>query len=102
MTTLNLPDPIAAYFAADRRERRRHRPLLHGASRREGRRPHLHRPRSHQGMEGGGIGRKYTYTSEPFALEQKDGFHGRHEPGRPAISPAARSTFATAFASNAA
>ena len=72
MTPLNLPDPIAAFFAAD----------PHGTNavarcfttqavvKDEG--------RTHTGLEAiqawqAAASAAYTYTSEPFALEQKDG-----------------------------
>ena len=74
MTALILPDPIAAYFAADRQ----HAEAVvrcftaHAIVKDEG--------RDHVGLDAirawkSETSGKYAYTSEPFALEQKDGHH---------------------------
>lgn len=72
MTALILPDPIAAYFAADK-----HNPealarcfTAQAIVKDEG--------HTYSGLEAinewkAVASDKYTYTSEPFALEQKDG-----------------------------
>ena len=72
MSTLNLPDPIAAYFAADQ-----HSPdavarcfTTHGIVKDEG--------RVYAGLDAikawkAASGAKYAYVSEPFAAEQRDG-----------------------------
>ncbi|MDC6169615.1 nuclear transport factor 2 family protein [Paucibacter sp. XJ19-41] len=74
MTALILPEPIAAYFAADQQQ-----PdavarcfTAQAVVKDEG--------RSHAGLDAirawkAGASTKYTYTSEPFAREQKDGRH---------------------------
>jgi len=74
MTPLILPEPIAAYFAADK-----HNPeavvrcfTAQAVVKDEG--------CSHVGLEAirawkAGASSKYTYTSEPVALEQKDERH---------------------------
>lgn len=74
MTALILPEPIAAYFAADK-----HNPetvarcfTTQAVVKDEG--------CSHVGLDAirawkAGASRKYTYTSEPFALEHKGGRH---------------------------
>lgn len=74
MTTLILPKPIAAYFAADE-----HNPeavarcfTAQAVVKDEG--------SSHVGLDAiqawrAGVSSKYSYTREPFALEQKDGRH---------------------------
>lgn len=74
MTALILPEPIAAYFAADKQN-----PeavvrcfTAQAVVKDEG--------RSHVGLDAIRAWKvkassEYTYTSEPFALEQKDGRH---------------------------
>jgi len=74
MTALILPEPIAAYFAADQQN-----PdavvrcfTAQAVVKDEG--------RTHVGLDAirawkVEASRAYTYTSEPFALEQKDGRH---------------------------
>lgn len=74
MTPLILPGPIAAYFAADKQN-----PeavvrcfTAQAVVKDEG--------RSHVGLDAirawkAGASSKYTYTSEPFALEQNDEHH---------------------------
>jgi hypothetical protein len=72
MTTPILPDPIAAYFAADRHSADAIARCFttHGVVKDEG--------RSYTGLEAikawkAAAAAAYTYRSEPFALEQKDG-----------------------------
>jgi len=74
MTALPLPEPIAAYFAADRQT-----PdavarcfTAQAVVKDEG--------RTHTGLDAirawkAAATAQYTYTSEPFALEQKEGRH---------------------------
>jgi hypothetical protein len=74
MTHLTLPEPIAAYFAADR-----HNPealarcfMSQATVKDEG--------HTHAGLDAikawkAAASAKYTYTTEPFALEQKNGHH---------------------------
>jgi hypothetical protein len=74
MTALILPEPIAAYFAADKQG---HEAVARcftaqAVVKDEG--------RSHVGLDAIRAWKresssKYTYTSEPFALEHKDGGH---------------------------
>ena len=96
MTALILPDPIAAYFAADKQSTDaiarcfttqavvKDEGRTYSASRPSRRGRRRHRP-------------QYTYTSEPFAMEQKDGLLRRHQPGGRQLSPAVRSIFGSAF-----
>jgi hypothetical protein len=74
MTTLILPDPIAAYFAADQRSADTITRCFTAQAvvKDEG--------RTHTGLEAikawkAAAAAAYTYTSEPFAMEQKDGLH---------------------------
>jgi len=72
MTTLILPDPIAAYFAADVHSTDAIARCFttHAVVKDEG--------RTHTGLEAikawkAAAAAAYTYRSEPFALEQKEG-----------------------------
>jgi hypothetical protein len=74
MTTPILPDPIAAYFAADRQnpEALARCFTAQATVKDEG--------HTHTGLDAikawkAAASAKYTYTAEPFALEQKDGHH---------------------------
>jgi len=74
MTALSLPDPIAAYFAADRQnpEAVARCFTAQAVVKDEG--------RSHAGLDAirawkAAATAQYTYTSEPFALAQKEGRH---------------------------
>ena len=69
-----LPDPIAAYFAADQRssDAIAHCFTTHAVVKDEG--------HTYTGLEAikawkAAASAAYTYTSEPFAMEQRDGFH---------------------------
>jgi hypothetical protein len=72
MTTLNLPEPIAAYFDADKRagDAVVHCFTKQAVVKDEG--------QTHSGLEAIkawkiAASAKYSYTSDPFAVEQKDG-----------------------------
>jgi hypothetical protein len=73
MTTLSLPEPIAAYFAADKQNNAQalaHCFTTHAVVKDEG--------HTHSGIDAikawkAAASTKYTYTTEPFALEQSDG-----------------------------
>ena len=72
MTTLILPDPIAAYFAADQRSADAIARCFttQAVVKDEG--------RTYTGLDAikawkAAASAAYTYTSEPFAMEQKDG-----------------------------
>ncbi|MDY0747766.1 nuclear transport factor 2 family protein [Paucibacter sp. R3-3] len=74
MDTLELPSPIAAYFAADRQSADAVARCFttQGVVKDEG--------RTHTGMAAikawkAATSSAYAYTSEPFAAEQKDGGH---------------------------
>ena len=74
MTTLIPPDPIAAYFAADQRSADAIARCFttQAVVKDEG--------RTYTGLDAikawkAAASAAYTYTSEPFAMEQKDGFH---------------------------
>lgn len=74
MTTLKLPDPIAAYFAADQRSADAIARCFttQAVVKDEG--------HTYTGLDAiqawkAAASAKYTFTSEPFALEQEDGFH---------------------------
>ena len=74
MTTLTLPDPIAAYFAADQRSADAISRCFttQAVVKDEG--------RTYTGLDAikawkAAASAAYTYTSEPFATEQKDGLH---------------------------
>ena len=74
MTTLILPEPIAAYFAADPRgaDAIGRCFTTQAVVKDEG--------RTYTGLDAikawkAAASAAYKYTSEPFALEQKDGFH---------------------------
>jgi SnoaL-like domain len=74
MTTLILPDPIAAYFAADQRSADAIARCftVQAVVKDEG--------RTYTGLDAikawkAAASAAYTYTSEPFAMEQKDGLH---------------------------
>ena len=74
MTTLILPDPIAAYFAADQRSADAVARCFttQAVVKDEG--------HTYTGLEAikawkAAASAAYTYTSEPFALEQKEGSH---------------------------
>ena len=74
MTTLLLPDPIAAYFAADQRNADAISRCFttQAVVRDEG--------RTHTGLDAikawkAAASAAYTYTSEPFAIVQEGGFH---------------------------
>ncbi|MFJ3462918.1 nuclear transport factor 2 family protein [Achromobacter spanius] len=74
MTVLNLPEPIAAYFAADKQNAEAvARCFTAGAIVKD-------EGRSHVGPDAirawkAEASNVYTYTSDPFAMEQKDGRH---------------------------
>lgn len=73
MTTLSLPEPIAAYFAADKQKdaqalTRWFTP--HAVVKDEG---HTLSGTDAIAAWKAAASTKYTYTTEPFALEQKDG-----------------------------
>ncbi len=73
MTPLSLPDPIAAYFAADQQKNAEAIARCFTAQavvKDEG--------RTHSGIDAikawkAAASTKYTYTTEPFALQQSDG-----------------------------
>jgi hypothetical protein len=72
MTHLNLPEPITAYFDADKRDAEALARCFtkQGVVRDEG--------QAHSGFTAikawkTAASAKYSYTSEPFAVEQKDG-----------------------------
>lgn len=73
MTTLSLPEPIAAYFAADQQKNAQalaHCFTAHAVVQDEG--------HTYSGIDAikawkAAASTKYTYTTEPFALEQSDG-----------------------------
>ena len=73
MTALTLPDPITAYFNADERGADAARYFTtHAVVKDEG--------RTYAGLEAiqawkAAVSTEYSYTSVPFALEQKDGCH---------------------------
>jgi len=72
MTELNLPDPIAAYFAADRRDGEA---VARCFTKRAVVKDEGH---THSGLAAikawkAGASAKYAYTSAPFAVEQKEG-----------------------------
>ena len=74
MTTLILPDPIAAYFAADQRSADAIARCFttQAVLKDEG--------RTYTGVDTikawkAAASAAYTYTSEPLAMEEKDGFH---------------------------
>jgi hypothetical protein len=74
MTPLELPDPIAAYFAADPRgaEAIARCFTAHAVVKDEG--------RTYTGLAAirtwkAAASAAYTYTSEPFAMEREDGLH---------------------------
>ena len=75
MTPLSLPEPIAAYFAADRQQNAQALARCFTASafvKDEG--------HTHSGIDAieawkAAASAKYTYTSQPFALEHSDGQH---------------------------
>ncbi|HEU5295434.1 MAG TPA: nuclear transport factor 2 family protein [Burkholderiaceae bacterium] len=73
-TTLTLPDPIAAYFAADQHSTEAIARCFttQAVVKDEG--------HTYTGLDAikawkAAASAAYTYTSEPFAMEQKDGFH---------------------------
>ena len=72
MTDLNLPEPIAAYFEADQRDSEAVARCFneHAVVKDEG--------QVHRGLEAikawkTAASAKFSYTSTPFAVEQKDG-----------------------------
>ena len=72
MTNLNLPDPITAYFEADKRDGEAVASCFtrQAVVKDEG--------QTHIGAEAikawkTAVSAKYSYTSEPFAMEQQDG-----------------------------
>ena len=74
MTTLNLPDPIAAYFAADQQspEALARCFTTHAVVKDEG--------HTYSGLDAiqawkAAASAKYSYTNEPTALEQREGCH---------------------------
>ncbi len=73
MNTLNLPEPIAAYFAADRRAPEALAQCFtpQAVVKDEG---HTHAGSDAIKAWKAAASTQYTYTSEPFSLEQKDGF----------------------------
>lgn len=74
MTHLTLPDPIAAYFAADRQnpEALARCFTAQATVKDEG---HTHTGLAAIQAWKAAASTQYTYTTEPFALEQKDGLH---------------------------
>ena len=74
MTTLTLPDPIAAYFAADQRSADAiSRCFTTQAVVKDEGRTYT----GHDAIKAwkAAASAAYTYTSEPFAMEQKDSSH---------------------------
>ncbi|PRP96319.1 nuclear transport factor 2 family protein [Enhygromyxa salina] len=74
MTTLTLPDPIAAYFAADKQNAEALAQCF------TARATVTDEGHSHVGRDAirawkAAASAKYTYTNEPLALEQTDGCH---------------------------
>lgn len=74
MTALTLPEPIATYFAADQHDPDRWAQCFAAQAivKDEG--------HTHVGLDAikawkAGASTKYTYTSEPFAVEQAQGHH---------------------------
>lgn len=74
MTTLTLPEPIAAYFAADRQDPEALAPCFtdQATVKDEG--------QTHAGRDAiqawrAAASAKYACTTEPFAMEQKNGTH---------------------------
>ena len=74
MTTLNLPEPIAAYFSADRQNPNALARcfMAQATVKDEG--------RTHTGLDAiqawkAAASTQYAYTTEPFALEQDSGHH---------------------------
>lgn len=74
MTHLTLPEPIAAYFEADKRNSEALARCFtpQATVKDEG--------RTHQGLDAikawkAAASRQYTYTTEPFALQQQNGLH---------------------------
>lgn len=73
MTTLSLPEPVAAYFAADKHQNAEAIArcfTAHAVVKDEG--------HTHTGIDAikawkAAASAKYTYTTEPFALEHSDG-----------------------------
>jgi len=88
MTHLTLPDPIAAYFAADRQnpEALARCFTAQATVKDEG---HTHTGLAAIQAWKAAASTQYTYTTEPFALEQKDGLHvvSSHVAGTFAGSP---------------
>ncbi len=73
MTPLNLPEPIAAYFAADRQKNAEAVArcfTAHAVVKDEG---HTHSGTDAIKAWKAAASTKYTYTTEPFALQQDDG-----------------------------
>ena len=70
MTKLNLPEPIAAYFAADKGEAIARCFTENGVVTDEG---HTYRGRSAIQQWKADASAKYDYISEPFACEKRDG-----------------------------
>ena len=70
--SLNLPRPIAAYFAADKDDADAVAQCFteNGVAKDEG---HTYNGSAAIKKWKAGSSKKYTYTSEPFASEQKDG-----------------------------
>lgn len=74
MTTLNLPEPIAAYFSADRQnpDALAHCFAAQATVKDEG--------QTHTGLDAirawkAAASARFAYTTEPFALEQDSGLH---------------------------
>ena len=74
MTPLILPDPIAAYFAADKRsaDAIAHCFTAQAVVKDEG---HTYAGLAAIQAWKASASAKYTYASEPFALEQEEGLH---------------------------
>lgn len=74
MTDLNLPDPVAAYFAAERQSPETLAACFTAQAlvKDEG---HTYAGRDAIKEWKAAASAKYHYTNEPFALEQKDGSH---------------------------
>ena len=72
MTKLKLPDPIAAYFEADKRDAEALVQFFTGQAtvKDEGR---IHSGTAAIKAWKTEVSAKYKYTSEPFGIEQKDG-----------------------------
>ena len=100
MSTLNLPEPIAAYFAAESRPRSLARCFTAQAVVKD-------EGHTHTGVDAikawkAAASTHTRYTSRTVRSGAEGGSHVVRSSSRPAISLVARSIFTTAFASSAA